>query len=256
MSEFFIWEGVHQSFDQAEAEGPGFDGQVWRQRTGDAFVAALSQWDNSGTVPDFIIDRGYQLPVVMAAQLSVLKTRLRVLDVGGGLGTAWLAAASVLGGAMERVDFQVMEVPNICAAAQQIFAGRTDTPGFVSDLPSACVDLIHAGSVVQYISDWRSFIAAIARLAPATILMSDMFAGPQPSFASRQNYYGSKIPHWFLNQDEFMAEMDGRGYALLASTPYHARLLGRSGPLPMDNFPPQFRLKHTSHLLFARKDND
>lgn len=253
MADFHIWDGVYSDFAQAVPVGPGFDGDVWRQRTAAAFVEALDSWSQRGEVADFVQDRGYHLPVV-AATLLARMDRVRVLDVGGGLGTAWLAARAALGDEFRRVDFRILEVENICAEGRRVFDGRPDAPVFVSAMPEDGTDVVHAGSVLQYIGDWRAFVAAITRLAPQVILISDLFAGGQPAFVSLQNYYGSKIPHWFLNMGDVRDAFAAHGYGLISRLPYHTRRLGQEGALPMENFPPHLRLPCTSHALFARSD--
>ena len=41
-----------------------------------------------------------------------------------------------------------------------------------------------------------------------------MFLGNIKSFVTLQNYYESKIPHWFLNFNEFNEFMKNNGYKL------------------------------------------
>lgn len=257
MAEFHIWEGVYPSFAEAKAEGPGFAGDTWRQRSSDQFNEALAQLAGTGTVPAFVHDREYLLPAVTASLLC-LQERVRVLDFGGGLGTGWLALCAALGKATAQVDFDIVEVPNICAAGPALYEGGLQGPSFTPDLPSqpGCYDIVHAGSVMQYVEDWRGVVAALAALQAPVLLLSDIFAGPNPAFATLQNYYGSRIPHWFLNDGEFIAAVEACGYRLTARTAYESRLLGRVGPLPMDNFPADRRLAHTCHLIFSRIGRD
>jgi hypothetical protein len=67
-----------------------------------------------------------------------------------------------------------------------------------------------------------------------------------------QSYYGSSIRHWFFNSAIFVAEVERHGYRLALRSTCDAKILGQYGPLPMDNFPAELRLPHTTHLLFQR----
>ena len=42
-----------------------------------------------------------------------------------------------------------------------------------------------------------------------------MFVGNIKSFVSLQNYYKSKIPHWFINFNEFNNYLHSLGYILI-----------------------------------------
>jgi len=85
------------------------------------------------------------------------------------------------------------------------------------------------------------------------ILLSDVFAGSNPSFVSLQNYYDSKIPHWFINFDELIEVLDSIGYQLKMKSYAGSRRLHFDDTLPMDNFPEQYRVKQTLHLLIQKK---
>jgi hypothetical protein len=65
-----------------------------------------------------------------------------------------------------------------------------------------------------------------------------------------QNYYGSKIRHWFLNIREFIAEAERNGYKLALRVDCDAKIAGRYGPLPMGNLPSSLQLSNTSSFLF------
>jgi hypothetical protein len=64
--------------------------------------------------------------------------------------------------------------------------------------------------------------------------------------------HGSRICHWFFNAAEFIAEVERNGYALAVRTECDVKILGKHGPIPMDNFPPALRIPCSSHLLFSR----
>jgi len=69
------------------------------------------------------------------------------------------------------------------------------------------------------------------------ILLADVPAGKMPTYATVQNYYGSKIPHWFFNLNEMINAMAAIKYKLLFKSAYIGKRLGIEQPMPQDNFP-------------------
>ena len=90
-------------------------------------------------------------------------------------------------------------------------------------------------------------------IKPKYILLSDIFAGSIKSYATLQNYYDSKIPHWFLNLNEILDIFSSNGYELVMKTYATSRRLGVEDILPMSNFPEELRLTQTLHLLLKNK---
>lgn len=121
------------------------------------------------------------------------------------------------------------------------------------DASSSNFDLIHAASSLQYIEHWQDLIEKFASLNPQYILLSDVFAGVINSFVTLQNYYGSRIPHWFLNLKEILDAFDKQGYRLIMQSYATSRRLNMDDTLPMDNFPEIFRLPQSLHMLLQKK---
>ena len=121
------------------------------------------------------------------------------------------------------------------------------------ELPANGVyDIVLAASVMQYIEDWQGSAARLAQYNAPYLLFADMFVGEFPSYMTLQAYYGSLVRHWMFNDYEFIAEVERHSYRLALRSTCDARVLGTFGPLPMDNFPPDKRIPHSSHLLFRR----
>ena len=81
------------------------------------------------------------------------------------------------------------------------------------------VDIVHLGSSLQYIEDWRALIGELARYRPHYFLLTDLLAGDIPTYATAQNYYGSKIPCWFFNIQEIISTVAGEGFRALWRPP-------------------------------------
>lgn len=251
MAEFFIWEGVYPHYDDAPKKGGGFDTDFWRNRNKGRVVAELETLRVHGQVPDCAKFREYVLPVVVAMAAEG-RERLSILDFGGGMGNGFVPLLADLP-ALECIDYVIVDNDRLCDAARPLFEGSV-APTFRSTLPGpeTRFDLVHAGSVLPYIRDWKELLARLLTHQPRHLLLSDLLAGSFPTFATVQNSFGDTIPHWFFNLDEVIETVEGLGMRLLFKAPYVGRFLGQEGPLPMDNFPPQYRLRHASHLLFGR----
>lgn len=246
-----VWDGVFDSFSAAPAEGPGFDGPQWAERSAAAARDALSA-QAAGEPLDFSLRQRNAILAPAVAVLLSQRPRLRVLDFGGGPGLGYAALCAAVPDAATQVDYVVVERPSICAAARSL--GERRGLAFRPDMPAGDrFDIVHAASVMQYIDDWRDAIRRLAACGPAFLSFADIFAGSFQPYVTLQNYYGSRIRHWMLNLEAFIATVSQYGYRLVLRTPCHVRVRGLDGPLPMQNFPAALRLAHTQHLLFARE---
>jgi putative methyltransferase (TIGR04325 family) len=249
-ADFNVWEGVYASFAEAPAVGLGFDGPVWRERSIQAARQAAAQVQARQPLDYALRQRNAVLPPVVATMLSG-QSRVSILDFGGGPGTGYFVLTGTIPEAVDRLDYCVVDVSGITVAGRQLFEGKKG-PTFQSELPRAArFDIVHASSVVQYIDDWRDLLASLARYNARFLSLADMFVGDFESFVTLQNYYGSKIRHWFLNAREFIAEVERNGYKLLLRLDCDAKIRGRYGPLPMGNFSSSLRLSNTSSFLFC-----
>jgi putative methyltransferase (TIGR04325 family) len=100
---------------------------------------------------------------------------------------------------------------------------------------------------------WQDLIAKFSVLKPEYILLSDVFAGAIKSYVTLQNYYESRIPHWFLSLNELLDTLERYGYRLAKKSYATSRRLGVEDTLPMANFPEDLRLTQSLHLLLQKK---
>ena len=246
---FYIWEGVYDSFQAAEQDqaGPGFRGDTYKERTRAAAQSCLAALRAGNPIPQFHKQRSTFLPVTVIMMLGGLE-RIRVLDFGGGLGIGYMTLVESIDRFIDRIDYEIVELPEICDLGQKMLDVK-----FLPDLSSvAGCDLLHSASSMQYVYNWKDLVKTFSMLQPKYILLSDVFAGAINTFATLQNYYESKIPHWFLNLDELLNEFSGHGYRLAMKSYATSRRLDSEDMLPMDNFPEKCRLKQTLHLLLER----
>jgi putative methyltransferase (TIGR04325 family) len=251
MTTFNVWDGVYPSFAAATAVGPGFDGDIWRDRSLQAARNTLALVGTGQPLDYSLRQRNALLPLLTASVLAA-QPRASILDFGGGPGTGFMVVANSIPGGGSKIDYVVTEVDSICRAGEEVFAGK-EGPRFISELPAnGAFDIVLAASVMQYIEDWRSMVARLAGYGAPHLLFADMFVGDFQTFVTLQTYYSSSICHWFFNNREFIAEVERHGYRLALRSTCDAKILGQYGPLPMDNFPAELRIPHTTHLLFQR----
>jgi putative methyltransferase (TIGR04325 family) len=252
---FKVWDGVYRSFDEAPAVGPGFDGDVWRERSRQAALDAMAQLETGATMDYSSRQRNALLPVITATVLRA-QERVSILDFGGGLGTGFMLLAAAVPDARARADYRIVEVDGICRIGRALFAGNPG-PLFRDKLPvGGRFDLVHTASALQYVEDWRGLAQRLASYQAMYLAFSDIFVGGFESFVTLQNYYGSRIRHWFLNLREFVDEVERAGYRLALKSDCNVKILGVHGPLPMDHFPAELRIPSSAHLLFCRQSTD
>jgi putative methyltransferase (TIGR04325 family) len=253
---FNIWEGVYGSFQEAKAEavGPGFSGEIYLTRALLVAKDCLHSLRVNKPIPQFHKQRSSLLPVTV---VLAMQESLSLLDFGGGLGIGYMTLLESVPEAANKIHYTIIEVPEVCEVGKQLHP-KNETGGgggitYLSKMPTDKFDIVHASSSLQYIEDWKEWVFTIAKVSPTYILLSDVFAGSINPFVSLQNYYGSRIPHWFLGLEELLQAFDQYGYKLLMKSSVASRRLNHYDVLPMDNFPESLRLTESLHLLFKIK---
>lgn len=246
---FTIWEGVYTGFREVPADGAGFSSAAWSEKS----LARLRELraPEAAAVPQAVAYSSTLLHAVAALALAE-SPRLKVLDFGGGLGLTYASLLKAAGDP-KNVEFHVVENPEVCAAARREFAGDARV-SFHETLPElAGVDIVHAQSSLQYIEDWKGLLGRLAAYGARRMILTDVPAGEFSTFASAQNYYGSRIPCWFFNAAEFIAALDAAGYRAILRTRFLGPYLGRWQDHPMENFPADRRVGRSCSFLLERR---
>jgi len=249
---FHIWEGIYPDFQSAvtEAKGAGFSGEVYRSQSLQVATECLVALKSEKPIPAFHKQRSTQLPLTVAMMLGD-KKQVSILDFGGGLGIGYMTLAESIPADLKRIEYTIVEVPEVCQNGMDLHAGGRVK--YTSVLPTpAKFNLIHAASSLQYIEHWQDLVAKFVAIKPEYILLSDVFAGSIKSYVTLQNYYESKIPHWFLNLNELLDTFNSYGYRLAMKSYSTSRRLDVEDTLPMTNFPEDLRLTESLHLLLQK----
>lgn len=116
------------------------------------------------------------------------------------------------------------------------------------------IDIIHIGSTLQYIEDWKSLLEALNdRFKPAYFVFSDLLAGNIPTFVSHQIFYKKKIPHLFINFSEFSDFMVQKlSLKILFKTKFIRKILNQEEVFLNYSLPEKFRIDLSYNLVFAR----
>lgn len=249
---FYIWEGIYDTYKSAAAEatGPGFAGETYRERSLRAANECLAALEVGKSIPSFYKQRSTLLPLTVAMMRGSNQS-VKILDFGGGLGIGYMTLVESLP-SCQNIEYSILEVPEINKAGTGLLGNHVK---YIENLPlSNDFDLIHSASALQYIDNWQGLLKQLMSLNPKYIYLSDVFAGAINNFVTLQNYYGSRIPHWFLNFEELRNVFEKQGYRLIMKSYATSLRLTTHDILPMDNFPEAYRLAQTMHLIFQRKD--
>lgn len=246
-----IWEGIYDSFEKVPLSGDGHDGSTWTAKSVEKMHNLQSLAQLKGSIPKVPEYNSTLLPLLAALVLKE-RGKATILDFGGGLGFTYLAVAAAIP-ASGKLDYHIVETQNICTAGEKAFA-RDPCIHFHSSLPTSieAADIVHLGSSLQYIDDWRGLLKNLAGYSSLYFIFTDLTAGDIPSYVTAQNYYGAKIPARFFNIDEIYDAMGKNGYQQIFRSTFKGTYFGVVQKLPQDNLPERFRLGDTCSLVFGR----
>lgn len=247
-----LWEGVYESFSEVPIAGPGFSGGDWLEQSTEKLEELRSLAAKNGSVSQLTGYTESLLPVVAAMVQAKLKT-VRILDFGGGLGFSYYQVLQGLPSSAG-LEFHIIDIEAVCAAGELIFS---DEPQIVfhsalTDVADQRFDIVHIGSSLQYIGLWQEQLTKLCRLEPEYVLMANIPAGDIETFATAQNYYGSKIACWFFSVADLTESMSDNGFELVFKSSYFTKVYGVEQPYPLDNFEPDRRVEYPCMLLFQK----
>ncbi|MDB4945217.1 MAG: uncharacterized protein JWP97_4751 [Labilithrix sp.] len=242
-----VWQGVFASFAEAGGESSVFEGSIWLDKIVERARAAMSG-TGEGAIPPVAVTSEYALPFI-AASLARRGTPLRILDFGGGMATSYVPLRAMLP-PQQSLEFVVVENGPIGDAGRALFAASPEV-SFRTDLPDrGPFDIVHFGSSLHYVDDWKGLLERIASLGPASLLFADLTAGDNRTFVTTQRFHDRRIPVRFWNVDEFVDVVSALGFELAMKARYRGYYLGVEQELPTANFDVEHRLTYTSQLVF------
>jgi putative methyltransferase (TIGR04325 family) len=193
------------------------------------------------------------LPFIVA-MIHSEKGKVKLLEFGGGIGFSYY---QVMGGLPEHkeVEFHVVELDEVCQSGSDFFHGE---PGIafhnsLADCVTDYFDIVHVGSSLQYIEDWKGILKTLCCLQPDYLMLTNIPAGDIPTYATAQNYYDTTIASWFFNAQESIDSVIMYDFDLSFKSTYITKIMGVEQPYPQDNFPERYRVGYPCSMLFKRK---
>lgn len=243
-----IWEGNYKNFNDAKKfkKGKGFLGRRYITTQLDGLENCKRYLKKKKKIPSRFTLRYKNFLTIVN---KYFKNDVKVLDFGGGYGIGYFFLKQNV---KKKIDYTILEIPSLV----NILNRKKSKIKYIKNLNiKKKFDIINCCSVIQYVDNWKLLIDKLCKTKSNYIYFSDLFSGNINSFVTLQNYYESKIPHWFLNLDEFKKELNIRGYKLISKKKMITTRLNFKTIVPMKNFNYKFRIPHTLNLLFERVTN-
>jgi len=241
-----IWEGVYKDFDEAPNETGFFDKEKWLKQEESACFKKIKllKDEKKSDISLLTESNDYCLPVVLSMLDNNTSEKITVLDFGGGLASVYHETLEMLP-SKENIKFIIVENSGICQKGNNIFVSDSQiefTTEFSNDFQ---VDLIHAGSSMQYVNDWTGLLDIFGQYRPKYMIFSDLPAGNIDTFVTVQNQNGEKIPVRFWNLQEFIDSVESIGYRLVFKSRFINGYIDA-----MKFFEKKHRLEYFSQLIF------
>ena len=244
-----IWEGEFKTFLEAtrKSKGKGFSGKKWKDSQLRDFETCIKYSLRKEKLPIIICYRYKNFGSIIEKFFSKKKI-IKILDYGGGFGLGFYYLRQ--NKSFDKIDYSIVEKNEIVDKFKKL----NPNIKYKSHLNKReLYDIINFCSVLQYVKDWKIFINNISKTKTKYIYFSDMFVGNIKSFVSLQNYYKSKIPHWFINFNEFNNYLHSLGYILIQKKKMITKRLNKKTTLQMNNFSKKNRIKYTLNLLYKKR---
>lgn len=251
-----VWDGVYSTWEDVPQDEGVLEEKIWVNKVTSQASNAIAAYRSGENLSLASSTQDYIVSLAGGILLSSTDDDFRILDFGGGMAASYFPLiSSVLN--PERIEFHIVEVETICNLGRKLLA-EFPKLHFHEKLPelSKSIDIVHAGSSIQYIPDWKGLLSEFVSYRPQLLILEDIPAGNIPTFVTTQNFYGKRVRSRFLNIKELIEEVQALNYELIYRTQCTQNFLGKvGGVLPMNNFPPQYRLKYGSHLIFRRVES-
>jgi putative methyltransferase (TIGR04325 family) len=242
-----IWNGIFPNWvaacEATKEDGDVFASDRWLDRITQHLVEYRKAVATDGLA---LPPRPSNLPFVAALTRSHTIT-----DFGGSSGWCF----DYLRDTAPQVDVRSYSIIEIDRIVAHMRASGLQSPPVTYKTPNdeleKC-DLLYGNSVLQYFASNSELLDLIERTTPGHLLLDDVLGKGEEDFFTTQAYYGSAIAHRFIGLGRLVNELKDASYELLARTPFASPILGMMKPLPMQNFPLEYRVRHAVSLLFRR----
>jgi putative methyltransferase (TIGR04325 family) len=247
---FSVWQGVYDSFKESGGDTDAFDSDIWIQKQKDRIYQALLSIEK-----DSFSSRDYPMSLIIAMMLSHQKT-VSVLDFGGGMGVQYLDLIATIPDSKSRVKYRVVDGKTSVEMRPEVL-NKFKNLYFYNDFKEIKepIDVIHIGSTLQYIDDWRGLLTVLwNEFKPEYFIFSDLLVGDVPTFVSHQVFYKKRIPHRFINVKEFSNFIKKElKMNLLFKTKFVRSILNQEEIFPNFDLPKLYQIDRPYHMVFSSK---
>lgn len=254
-AKFYIWEGpylswakaceVAQNYKPAEFGGP-FTSSRWLERVRNQLLDYRKEYEAFGIA---LPPRQSNLPAITA----LVKPK-KIVDLGGSSG--WTYEYLKYSGLESAID-SYMIVENADIVQLMSSSGLHDSKVkfcTFEDKIQVC-DILYCNSVLPYFETNFEFLRLVDQCDPEYILLDDLLARDGNDFFAIQRYYEQAMPHRFIGLDSLLNNLLSIGYELAYKVPCASLIMNKLMPVPMQNFPEEFRLRYSLSALFRKKLN-
>lgn len=251
-----VWDGIYKDFAAVGADSTVFEGDVWLEKITERARAAQAVAAAQSSISPIASTTEYALPFVSALAKPQSGDVLRILDFGGGMATSYIPLRAMLP-KTTKLDFTVVENGAVCSRGNDVFSAETEVT-FRSDLPTPpdVCDIVHCGSSLHYVDDWRGILRHFVSLKPQYLLIADAPAADNQTFVTAQSFHGRRIPVRFWKVEDLTSAVEELGYELLLRARYRGYYLDPQEELPTENFDEVHRLTYMSQFVFRRAASD
>lgn len=243
---FSVWEGVFKSFEDARGDLDAWETDIWLGKQKERISKAFNNYKEK-----ISISKDYPLSLVVA-MLKAQKKRISILDFGGGMGVHYLDVLSKVPEAEKTIQYVIVDGKSTLQNVPS-FMRNFDNLVYCSDLQDVkgIFDVVHIGSTLQYIENWKELLQEfIEKFNPQYFVFSDLLAGDIPTFVSHQIFYEKKIPHLFVNIDEFCQFLNTLRFTLLFKTKFVHPILCQEEVFPNFNLPKTHQMDRSVNVVF------
>lgn len=242
-----IWERKFKDFKSAERhkKGKGFSSVKWLKSQKNDLESCQKSFKKNTKLPSKYTMR-YNQFLYLIKKLFLNKSKIEILDFGGGFGAGYFYL--IINLKKKNFSYTILEIPSLVKNLK-----KNKIPiKYISKISKKKYDIINCCSVMQYIDCWKTTIDKICKLNCKYIFFSDMFVGNIKTFCTLQNYYESKIPHWFLDFTEFNNKLNEKNYKLISKKKMITKRLNSKTVIQMNNFKKKDRIPYTLNLLYKK----
>ena len=154
------------------------------------------------------------LPFLVSALYKDGK-QCKVLDFGGGMGTAYRSCATYT--EVENLEIHIIETEAFFKKAKELFQDNQHVFRYKA-IPENLteVDVVNIGSSLQYVRNYSELLDSLTEKNPRFILLTDYYMGEAETYATKQvNIPGLAIPLWVFNLKEIKNIITSKGYKLV-----------------------------------------